>query len=142
MINKIIDAISISIDAEFGDQYKIYTEEVKQGLDEPCFFILCINPTNELFRNNRYFRTNHFSIQYFPCTDEPKAERNAVAERLYDCLKVIPSKENGPSRGTRMSSEMVDGVLNFFVNYDMYVYKVEVPGEPMENLNVRTDAKG
>lgn len=142
MINKIIDAISISIYSEFGDNYEVYTDGVEQGLKEPCFFILCINPTNELFRNNKYFRTNHFVIQYFPSTDEPRVECNRITERLYDCLELITLKENGPSRGTRMSSEIVDGVLNFFVNYDMYVYKVEEPGEFMGDLDLKTDAKG
>lgn len=37
MINKIIDGISISLNAEFGDDYKIYTESIEQGLKEPCF---------------------------------------------------------------------------------------------------------
>lgn len=66
MINKIIDAISISINLEFSDGYEIYTESIEQDLKEPCFSIFCLNPTNELFLNKRYFRTNQFGIQYFP----------------------------------------------------------------------------
>lgn len=146
MINKIIDSISISIHSEFGDEYEIYTESLKQGLKEPCFFIFCLNPTNNLFRNNKYFRTNQFCIQYFPSTREPKAECNDVLERLYGCLELITIKENETTesltRGSRMNGEIVDGVLSFFVNYDMFVYRVEEPGESMEDLNVRTDAKG
>ena len=34
MINSIIESISISLNAEFGDGYTIYTESVEQGLDE------------------------------------------------------------------------------------------------------------
>ena len=30
MINKIIDGISISLNAEFGDNYKIYTESLNK----------------------------------------------------------------------------------------------------------------
>lgn len=140
MINKIIDAISISINSEFGDGYEIYTESLKQGLKEPCFSVFCLNPTNELFRNNKYFRTNQFCIQYFPSTREQKAECNTVLERLYDCIELITV--NGDlSRGTRMNGEIVDGVLNFFVNYNMFVYKVE-DQTPMEELEINTDAKG
>lgn len=140
MINKIIDAISISINFEFGDDYEIYTESIEQGLEEPCFSILCLNPTNELFRNNKYFRTNQFCIQYFPSTDEPKTECYSVLERLYDCLELITV--NGDlSRGSRMKGEIVDGVLNFFVNYDMFVYKVE-DKTPMEEMEINADAKG
>lgn len=146
MINRIIDAISISINSEFGDDYEIYTEGVEQGLEEPCFSIFCINPTNELFRNNKYFRNNQFCIQYFPSTSEPKAECNSVLERLYGCLELITIKENETTdsltRGSRMSGEIVDGVLNFFINFNMFVYKVDVPAEKMGNLDFDNDVKG
>lgn len=124
MINKIIDAISISINSEFGDGYEIYTESIEQGLEEPCFSIFCLNPTNRLYMNKRYFRTIQFCIQYFPSTDEPKAECNSVLEKLYECLELIDM--NGDSiRGTSMKGEIVNGVLNFFVNYNIFMYKIE-----------------
>ena len=118
MINKIIDAISISLNSAFGDGYEIYTESIEQGLQEPCFSVFCLNPTNNLFRNNKYFRNNQFCIQYFPSTDEPKAECNTVLEKLFDCMELITV--NGDlTRGSRMNGEVVDGVLNFFINYNM-----------------------
>ena len=89
MMNKIIDAISVSINSEFGDGYEIYTESLEQGLQEPCFSVFCLNPTNELFLNKRYFRTNQFCIQYFPSSEEKNAECNTVLERLYDSLELI-----------------------------------------------------
>jgi hypothetical protein len=58
MINSIIEAISVSLNGEFGDDYEIHMEEIKQGLKEPCFFIACLNPTNNLFMGKRYERTN------------------------------------------------------------------------------------
>lgn len=140
MINRIIDAISISINAEFGDGYEIYTESLEQGLNEPCFSIFCLNPTNELYRGKRYYRTNQFCIQYFPSTGEPKGECNAVLERLYDCLELI-TVDNELTRGKRMKGEIVDGVLSFFINYDMFVYKAENQ-DVMEELEVSTKAKG
>ena len=57
MINKIIDGISVAINAEFGDDYEIYTESVEQGLNEPCFSILCLNPTNEQFLAFHFINT-------------------------------------------------------------------------------------
>lgn len=146
MINKIIDSISISIHSEFGDDYEIYTESIEQGLEEPCFSIFCLNPTNDLFRNNKYFRINQFGVQYFPSSQESKKECNSVLERLYGCLELITIKENKSveslTRGSRMNGEIVDGVLNFFVNYDMFVHKVEEPGDSMADLDVKTDVKG
>lgn len=48
MINSIVEAISCSLNKEFGDDYEIHNEEIKQGLKEPCFFIACLNPNNNL----------------------------------------------------------------------------------------------
>lgn len=141
MINSIIESISISLNAEFGDEYTTYTESVEQGLNEPCFFVFCINPTSRVFLGKRYFRENLFCIQYFPADKKrAKEECNAVAERLFSCLECLTA--NGDSvRGTKMKSEMVDGVLNFFVNYDMFVYKAAA-SDAMEDLSQNVSVKG
>ena len=73
MINEIIAAISVALDAEFGDDYEIYMEEIKQDLKEPCFFVQCINPTTKLFRGERYFQSNPCCIQYFPKSEIGRA---------------------------------------------------------------------
>lgn len=52
MINSIVETISCSLNKEFGDDYEIHNEEIKQGLKEPCFFIACLNPNNNLFLGN------------------------------------------------------------------------------------------
>lgn len=141
MINSIIEAISISLNAEFGDDYTTYTESIEQGLNKPCFFVFCINPTNRVFFGKRYFRQNQFCIQFFPA-DESRANEdcNAVAERLFSCLEYITVTED-LVRGTKMKYEIVDGVLNFFVNYDMFVYKVE-PSDAMEEISENVSVKG
>ena len=141
MINSIIEAISISLNEEFGDGYETHMEEIKQGLKEPCFFIICLNPTTELFLGKRYFRTNQFCIQYFPETNEKQRECNGVAERMWQCLEYITIYgEDKPIMGTKMKYEVVDGVLNFFVNYDCFIKKTEQQ-TTMEILRASTDVK-
>lgn len=140
MINSIIGAISATLNSEFGDDYEIHMEEIKQDLKEPCFFIQCLNPTTELFLGKRYFRRNLFCIQYFPNADNKQWECNSVAERLVWCLEYI-IVDNGPMRGTKMRYDVVDGVLNFFINYDCFVYKVEDDGTKMETLTTTTKVK-
>ena len=135
MINKIIDGISISLHLEFGEEYEIYTDSVEQGLQEPCFSVFSINHSTEGVLGNRYNRINRFCIQYFPSTDEINAECNEILERLYDCLEYI-QVDYSPLRGKQMRGEMVDDVLNFFVDYDMYVYKIGSPKDPMEELKI------
>ena len=141
MINKIIDGISVAISSEFGDHCEIYTESVEQGLVEPCFSILCLNPTIDQVLGKRYFRRNLFCIHYFPNPDEKKSECHAVIERLMDALEII-TVDGGLCRGTDMHSEVVDDVLSFFVNYDMYVYKERTSEPMMDNIIHNTEMKG
>jgi len=142
MINSVIYGISAALEAEFGSNYEIYMEEVKQDLREPCFFISCINPAKSLFVGKRYFRQNMFCIQYFPETEKVRQECHEVMERLYDCLKYIfLSDEKKPTRGTHMNGEIVENILNFFVNYDFFTYKMEQE-EAMETMVIKNDAKG
>lgn len=141
MINSIIQSISISLNAEFGDDYTIYTESVEQGLNEPCFFIFCLNPTNRVFLGKRYFRENGFCLQYLPADkNRAREECNAVAERLYVCLEYI-SVTGDLVRGTKMNYEVVDGVLNFFVNYDLFFYK-STSSDAMEEISESVTMKG
>lgn len=141
MINSLIEAISLTLDKEFGDGYRIHMEEIRQGLEEPCFFIFCINPTNSLFLGRRYFRGNQFCIHYFPETKEKQRECNDVAERMYGCLEYIMVDGDGkPIRGTKMKHEVVGGILNFFVNYDVFTYRTEeqtAMGELQSNISVK-----
>ncbi len=141
MTNSIIEAISISLNEEFGDGYEIFTEELEQDLKEPCFFIFCLNQKPELFLGKRYFRELPFCIQYFPQSANAQSECNAVGERMWCCLEYITIYgEEKPIRGTKMKYEVVDGVLNFFVNYDNFVIKQEQQ-TPMETLKESTSLK-
>ena len=137
MINKIIASISISLDAEFG--YEIHMEEIKQGLKEPCFFIACLNPTIDRFLGRRYFRKNQFCIQYFPQGADKESECNEVAERMVWCLQSI-NADGQNILGTKMHYKVVDGVLNFFVNFDCYIYRSE-ENTPMESMDSTTEVK-
>ncbi len=148
MINKIIDGICEKLNESFGDGYEIYTELKNQDLKEPCFSVMCVNPISNQVLGNRYFRNNLFSILYFPSSKEPKSETNAVLENLYLALETITIKEILPDdtvkenlvRGTNMRGELVDGVLNFLVNFNMFVYKVE-DADLMEEVVQKSDLK-
>jgi hypothetical protein len=141
MINKIIDGISVAINSKFGDHYEIYTESIEQGLTEPCFSILCLNPKINQFLGRKYFRTNQFCIHYFPSSNEKISECHSVMEELIDALGII-TIDGDLCRGTGMHGEVVDNVLSFFVNYDMYVYKEEAVEPGMESVSHSTNMKG
>ncbi len=141
MVNTIMEAIGIALNAEFGSNYEIHTEEMEQDLKRPCFLISCINHTSKLFLGKRYLKENTFCIRYFPEQEgQGKRECNEVAERLFLCLEWL-GMDGELVKGTRMKHEDVGGILNFFVNYDMYVQKREsLP--TMERLEGNVSAKG
>ena len=113
-----------------------------QGLKEPCFFIQCLNPTEELFFWKRYFRQNQFCIQYFPEDKmHGKQECYAVGERLLSCLEYL-DVSGDLVMGTKRKYEVVDGILHFFVNYDLFVYKVAESVPVMEEVSSETHVKG
>lgn len=141
MINKIIDGICVAINSEFGDPYEIYTESIEQGLIEPCFSVVCLNPTISQILGDRYFRTNQFCIHYFPSSSEKRSECQSVLERLISALEYI-TVDGDQCRGTEMHCEMVDEVMSFFVNYDMYVYKDVTVKDSMDSFIHKSDVKG
>ena len=142
MINSIIEGISIALNTEFGERYTIYTESVEQGLKEPCFFISCLNPTSKVFLGERYFRTNQMCIQYIPTNASvEKEECNAITERLFNCLEYITVGED-LIRGSKMSSEIVDGVLNFFINYNLFTLRLKNKDDAMNEVLRNVAAKG
>ena len=144
MLNNVIAGIAIALNQEFGDDYEIYTEEIKQDLKEPCFFITPLNPSKTDFPSKRYLMDNPFCIQYFPKSeDNPNSECRDVADRMLWALEnTTPLDADRPIRGTDMHHEITDGVLNFFVNYNYFVRKVETPAPLMETMTTVLHLKG
>ncbi len=140
MINSILEAICVSLETEFGGAYQIHREEKKQELTEPCFWVLCLTPASRLFLNKRYFRKNPFCIHYFPGGSGKREECHAVAERLFSCLEWL-DVGGDPVMGTKMEYEIVDGILHFFVNYDLFVCRVSEPIPLLEEVSSKTQLK-
>lgn len=142
MIQLLTNAISMALDSEFGNRYHIHREEVKQGLTEPCFFIFCLNPSNQLFVGRRYLRKNLICIHYFPEDGlHENEECHEVASRLFLCLEYLDI-EGSRVRGTAMRYEIADGMLHFFVEYDSFVDKKPQPLPIMEELEEDILARG
>ena len=140
-IEKIIDGISEALNTEFGDEYDIYTEDIEQGLNEPCFSIVLLKPSVNQFLGKRYYRTHLFCVHYFPkSTNESKLECFKIEERLMNCLEYI-TVEGDSIRGKNMFGEISDGVLAFMIEYNMFVNKEQVVESAMETLQQSTDVR-
>lgn len=130
-INDIRTAVFHRLSERFPD-IKRYGEEIRQGFEEPCFFVKLLTASQTQELDIRYMRTHSFDIHYFP-VDNSNNEAHDMAEQLYDTLELI--EFNGALyRGINMNHEIVDGVLHFFVDYNFHVRRI-VPDVPkMESL--------
>ena len=142
MINSIIESIIVSLQEEFGDTVQSYREEGLQEFQKPCFLVRNVSHSCRLFLGKRYFRKNQFCIQFFPDTKEKENEvYNDAAKRLTSCLEYLKA-DDGLVRGTNMKYEITEGILHFFVNYDMFVYRLAADVPVMEEIASETSVKG
>ncbi|MFV0519977.1 MAG: DUF6838 family protein [Lachnospirales bacterium] len=141
-LNNIIDGICVKLREGFCQgEYAIYTEEVKQGLKNPCLTVQCVNPMSEQTLGNRYYKESIFVINYFPKDEMAyKSEFNKVSDLLYELLEYIIVKDTDEEnvkehifRSYDMKVEISDKVLLFFVTYKYFVHR-KVENEKMERL--------
>lgn len=142
MVNKIIDGISIKLNQVFGDEVRIYSENVTQGLTTPCFFIATLNVSQNPMLGKRAYRKNFFDVHYFPAVSNSKGECETVASDLYDVLENITLIDTDILRGINMRHEIQEGVLHFFVEYNLFINKIVTPDEGMENVSIDANLKG
>ncbi|HGT0002582.1 TPA: DUF6838 family protein [Clostridioides difficile] len=122
MLNNIIDGISVKLDKSFGEKYTIYSEDVEQGINEPCFFIVTLNPSKTPYPSGRELKKNSFDVHYFPHSEDKNFEINEIAEMLLEELEYIEI-DGDLVRGTNMNFEIIDNVLHFFVDYNYFTIK-------------------
>lgn len=139
MINEIIKGIADAIYQEFGNDYEIYDEEVEQGLNEPCFFVYCINPQNNIFLGRRRIITNQFAIQYIAKGPNKKAEINDVFDRLNSAIEFI-SVSGIKLMVTNVTTNIENGVLTVNPTYKFFAYK-EAEGDIMEEQTMNQEVK-
>ena len=141
MINNLIDAISIKLNSVFGNGKKIYSESIKQKMIEPCFFIKVLNPGQSKLLGRRYSRTHPFDIHYFPAAEGNNNELQGMASDLYEALEYVTLISGSLVHGTEMKHEVVDGVLHFFVHFNMMVI-LPTTYDDMKTLTTNTGVKG
>lgn len=122
MIEKTIYGISNALYEAFGEGYSVNTDDIEQGLSPPCFLIKTL--VNERVRGlgDRYKQQQSFDVVYFPKGENSTLECAAMLSRLYDALEHIVIDGN-MVWGTDLRGEIQDGVLHFFVDYNMFLMK-------------------
>ncbi|BFH27038.1 hypothetical protein PMJ1TS6_08010 [Paenibacillus melissococcoides] len=112
----------------------IYGEEIKQGLEEPCFFVKLFPMSQDRMQGRRYVRYHSFDIHYFPFSQtDANEEMFEVAEKLLEHMEYI-EVAGSICRGTNMEHEIVDGILHFKVDYDFHVLRQKKEEPVMKSL--------
>jgi hypothetical protein len=139
MQNDVLRGITKALDQEFG--CPVYTDDIEQGLDVPCFLVTDLSSTDEHIVMNRHKRVYPFMVQYFPRAKNYRMECSDIEDRLYETLEYITVSGHA-IRGTDMSGNITDGVLNFEVTYEVWIFRIRrTDEEPMENINISQRVK-
>lgn len=134
MVNDIIDGISNALYANF-EGVAIYSESIEQGFDEPCFFVMPLNPSETPLIGVRAYRSVPLDIHYFPKSKTaPNAEMEGVASKLYGILRRIALLDGNSLNGMKLHHEIQDNVLHFFVEYKPIIKYMRDPDEMQEDL--------
>ncbi|RXM69428.1 phage tail terminator family protein [Clostridium tetani] len=120
-INDLRIGINQALDKEFPN-INIYGEEIKQGFEEPCFFIKILSSAQGKELNRRYMKNVHFDIHYFSEKEDINNDCLYMTDKLYEVLEYVPI---GSSlyRASNMTHEVIDGVLHFFLQFNYHVIK-------------------
>ena len=135
IVQKIIDGIAEILDSGFPDK-EINTEEVKQGLETPCFFVFPLNVSDIRHIGRRWNAKYSMCVQYIPDSVEPKAECTEVEEKLYKLLEYV-TVDGSLVGGIDIHSETTDEALSFFVTYRMLTME-----KPVSEAEKMTELKG
>lgn len=115
----LLHGITNAIYEEFGDSIAIYTEHVEQGIDEPCFFVFCINESETRQLGARAKRSVYFDITFFAGREQAKLRD--CAARLYRLMRCIKLLDGSQVNGFDLHHEVIDEVLHFFVTFKPFV---------------------
>jgi len=106
--------------ADYNADVTIYDERIQQGFQEPCFFVLLVDGSQQRGINRR-IRAALFDVHYFPPADaSPREACERMAASLYEALEFV-ERDAGKYRAVSMKHQVVDGVLHFFVSFSVHM---------------------
>ncbi|HCC01906.1 MAG TPA: hypothetical protein DHW78_08365 [Ruminococcaceae bacterium] len=137
MINETIDGIAAALKAEF--KLPVLADDSEQDFLEPGFLIHPIQVSGQPFPCGQRKETQPFDILYFPAKGEDRTGLYDIAERAEQALRTI-SVGDAKIRAAKWSTQVIDGVLHCFANYDVFVDERKVL-DNMMNMRSRQTTK-
>ena len=132
-INDLRIGINHALDKEFPN-INIYGEEIKQGFEEPCFFIKILSSAQGKELNTRYSKNISFDVHYFSDKESSNNDCNDMTDSLYEILEYA-QVGNSLYRATAMTHEVIDGVLHFFLQFNYKVIREVEKTPKMQTLD-------
>lgn len=137
IVNEIVEGVSRRLNETFGDGYRIYQNDVRQGLLEPCFFLAVLAPSQQPYLGRRRKVTVPLDVHFFPEDEGDNRELTRVGDLLFSALELISTTDGVDLfRGRQMRYEIQDGVLHFFVTYAVILNEIREE-ETMEILSLK-----
>lgn len=141
MILSVKNAIVRAI-ASTNESYEVFDEPVEQNLEEPCFRIMNVmNHDSRRVDRRNYFEST-WDICYFPKSeDAPEQECHAVEWKILRALRMINlvddnGREWAKVHGTERHSEIVDGVLHIYADYNIFYMDCEELADKLNKLEL------
>lgn len=133
MIQGIKQGILDKLYALYGDEKSYLYDEQEQGFEPGSFWVIETSGAQEQVVGQRYLRTEHIDVRYYGTEAGGTAELHGIADALTDALEYVTDDE-GLVRGENMNYQIEDGVLHFFVDYRVHLWKQKERVPYMETL--------
>ena len=135
MENDIVKGIAKALRETFGTGYQIHQNDIEQGLQTPCFFILSLPSAPSPLGKDRFLLKSPFDIHFFPADPKDNASMQRTAWMMWQALEFITLPNNDLLHGTSVSWEIQDDVLHFFVSFNMTLRRIDLT-ETMGELHM------
>lgn len=139
MIEQIITGMATKIASLYPD-CTIYTEPVEQDLQEPAFYIHCIDVDQRDRIAGRFIHSMPFEVVYFPLNG--LADIYTTIQTITPALRLLTLPDGTKIRGIEISGKPIDGEGHIFVTYDVTMKSVEAAPELMEELKITGGTNG
>lgn len=134
MVNSLLNAVTKQLGTKFGTTYHYYKEDLEQNFTKPCFTVDMRLPVQRSRSPIMYDRTMPVVIHYFTNNEKTKKrELYDMAEQIFECLEYLNYKD-GLLRGEDISWRVTEGVLQFFITYELRTMRTDLDKDKMEIL--------
>jgi hypothetical protein len=136
MYNEIMEGIVKKLQVLFPE-IETVINPLGEGEEKPCFQVGIINSEEQPVNGSRYFRSIGVSVKYYPKEPENASrEIYHVLDVLMDEFEYVIAEDGSSFRGSSRNGKNEGGVLDFQVDYQIYILKSDKTDEAMENMQL------